>query len=247
MLLCVSFGLTNQVWNYLEYCLCKTYFVCKILKGECLKILNLEKLGLKLVFWKNISSHTYAFYFLYSMLWGVFSKIRFYFFKNAVFQIFDWSNLFFDQLKFLLKFCVSFCLFRSIEIDFWSIETRESNFLKTQFWLVQTSFSKLFSLSPTRARLHRDFFVVFLQISCKVSLSLSRYVYFTLPFALFFSISCIFSWFLGNFQTMLKLGFFMNLALFCEIDQWVLLLYCYIHDLCWKIWSIWRFVKNQNF
>ena len=48
--------------------LCKTYFVFKNLKGECLKILILGKLGFKLVFWKNISSHTHAFYSLYSML-----------------------------------------------------------------------------------------------------------------------------------------------------------------------------------
>ena len=56
--------------------LCKTYFVFVILKGECLKILILGKLSLKLVFWKSISSHTHAFYFLFSMLCGVFSKIR---------------------------------------------------------------------------------------------------------------------------------------------------------------------------
>ena len=37
-------------------------------KGECLKILILGKLGLKLVFWKSISSYTHAFYSLYSML-----------------------------------------------------------------------------------------------------------------------------------------------------------------------------------
>ena len=56
--------------------LCKTYFVFEILKGECLKILILGKLGLKLVFWKSISSHSYAFYSLYSMLCGVSSKIK---------------------------------------------------------------------------------------------------------------------------------------------------------------------------
>ena len=47
MLLCVSFGLTNQVWNYLEFCLSKTYFVFECLKGEWLKILILGKLGFK--------------------------------------------------------------------------------------------------------------------------------------------------------------------------------------------------------
>ena len=61
------------------------------------------------------------------------------------------------------------------------------------------TFQTFFSLSDLE-RLHKDFFVVFLQISCKVSLSLSWYVYFTLPFALFFSFSCIISWFLGKFS-----------------------------------------------
>ena len=65
------------------YFLSKTYFVFEILKGEWLKILILGKLGLKLVFWKNISSHTHAFYFLYSILWGVFSKIRLFFLKRC--------------------------------------------------------------------------------------------------------------------------------------------------------------------
>ena len=67
MLLCVSFGLINQLWNYFEFFFffwCKTYFVFELLKGKWLKILILGKLGLKLVFWKNISSHTYAFIFL---------------------------------------------------------------------------------------------------------------------------------------------------------------------------------------
>ena len=65
VIMCV-FSLTNQVCNYFKF-LCKTYFVFENLKEECLKILILGKLGLKLVFWKSISAHTHAFYFLYSM------------------------------------------------------------------------------------------------------------------------------------------------------------------------------------
>ena len=91
------------------------------------------------------------------------------------------------------------------------------------------------------------FFVVFLQISCKVSLSLSRYVYITLPFALFFSFSCIISWFWGNFWTMLNLGFLINQALFYEFDQWVLFLQWCIYDLYWLIWSIWGFGMISKF
>ena len=75
-----------------------------------------------------------------------------YFSKKMFFQIFDWSNLFFDQSKSFLKFLVSLCLVRLIEPVFRSIKHRESSFLKTQFWLVQTSFqnfSNFFSLSST--------------------------------------------------------------------------------------------------
>ena len=94
VIVCV-FRSDQPSWNYFEYFfLCKTYFVFEMLKGGCLKILILGKLGLKLVFWKSISSHTHAFYFLYSMLWGVFSKIRLFFSKILFFHFFDWSNLF---------------------------------------------------------------------------------------------------------------------------------------------------------
>ena len=144
MLLCVSFGLTNQVWNYFEYCLCKTYFVFEILKGEWLKILILGKLGLKLVFWKSMSCHTHAFLFsIFNALGSVF-KNQVIFSKKMFFQIFDWSKLFFDQSKFLLKFSVSLCLFRLIEAVFWSIEYRESGFKKTKSWLFQNHFTKVF-------------------------------------------------------------------------------------------------------
>ena len=102
MLLCVSFGLTNQVWNYFEYCLCKTYFVFEILKGEWLKILILGKLGLNLVFWKSISSHTHAFLFL------IFNALRSVF-KNQV--------LFFQKCCFP-DFRLIQSVFRSIEISF---------------------------------------------------------------------------------------------------------------------------------
>ena len=101
-----------------------------------------------------------------------------------------------------------------------------------------------FSLSLQLGKAPQRFFAIFLQISCKVSLSLSRYVYITFPFALIFTFSCIISWFLGIFQTMHNLGFLINQPLFYEVDQWVLLLQCCIHDLYWLIWSIWGFVKN---
>ena len=157
----------------------------------------------------------------------------------------------FDELKSFWKILVSLCLVWLIEHAFWSIEHRESSFFffkKLSFDLFKhlfKTFLKFFFTLSDSARLQRDFFfVVFHQNSCKVSLSLSRYVYFTLPFALFFSFSCIFSWFLGNFRNTLNLGFLINQALFYEFDQWVLFLQWCIHDLYWLIWSIWGFVKN---
>ena len=171
--------------------------------------LKFRKTGFKTcVLEKYFISYSCILFLIFNALRNVF-KNRVIFSKMMFFQIFDWSNMFFDQSKFLLKFFVSFCLFRSIENCKWA-------FLKVRSWLVQNIFFKSFSnfplsLSlPDSARLHKEFFIVFLQNSCKVSLSLSLYVYFTLPFALFFSFSCIISWFLGNFWTMLNLGFLIN-------------------------------------
>ena len=41
--------------------------------------------------------------------------------------------------------------------------------------------------------------------------------------------------FKGYFQTSLNLGFLLIQGYFSEIDHWVLLGYCYIHDCCWLI------------
>ena len=131
------------LWVFFFF-LCKTYFVFEILKGECLKILIFGKLCLNLVFWKSISSHTHAFYFLYSMLWGVFSKIK----------------LFFSKKMFLPDFRLIQTVFRSIEISFkilgeplsvsidWNyfLINRISwiKFLKNRSWLFQNLFFKSF-------------------------------------------------------------------------------------------------------
>ena len=114
-----------------------------------------------------------------------------YFSKKLFFQNFDWSNLIFDQLKSFLKNLLSLCLVWLIEPVFRSIEHRESNFLKTVFWLIQTTFSKLFqtflSLSNL-ARLHWRFFVVFNQIFARFFSHKAGKTF--LPFLLF-----LFSWF----------------------------------------------------
>ena len=181
MSLCMSFSLTNQVWNYFEFCLCKTYFVFEFLKGEWLKILILGKLGFKTCVLKNISSYTHAFLFLiFNALGYVFKNSVFFFFlkKKELFQIFDWSILFFDQSKFLLKILVSLCLVRLIEPVFRSIEHCESSFFKHGSWLFQKSFFKSFFscfLSLSNSDLAPpQIFVIFYPFSCKVSLSKHR-------------------------------------------------------------------------
>ena len=113
-------------------------------------------------------------YFLYSMLWGKLSKNQVIFLKRCFFQIFDWSNLIFDQLKSFWKISVSLCLVQLIEPVFRSIERRESSFFKNSVWLIQNTFSNIFqtflSLSDL-ARLHWGFFVIFQPNFCKVFLS----------------------------------------------------------------------------
>ena len=135
-------------------------------------------MGLKLVFWENISSHTHAFFLLYSMLWGKISKNQVFSLKNCFFQNFDWSNLIFDQLKSCFKNSVSLCLVRLIEPVFRSIEHRISGFLKIVLWLFQTSFSKsffnFFSLSLRLGKAALKFFVVFYLNFCKVFLPQGR-------------------------------------------------------------------------
>ena len=128
----------------------------------------------------------------------------------------------FDFFKtvFFLKNFVSLYLLRLIQFVFRSIEIAfkifmESlfvsinrisriRFLKIYIWLVQTTFSKafqnFFSLSLRLGKAPQQIFVIFLLISCKVSLSISRYVHIILSFALFFMFSCIISCFLGKFS-----------------------------------------------
>ena len=196
------------------------------------------------MFWKSISSHTHAFLFLIFNALRCVYKNQVIFSKKMFFQIFNWSILFFDQSESFLKILVSLYLVRLIETIFWSIEHHESGFLKHGSWLFQ-KFCK-FSLSLW-FRLGSPLEFCFFFLIFPFARFLSPNTGTTLLPLIFVFIFTFHAFLIWEFQTMLKLGFFMNLALFCEIDQWVLLLYCYIHDLCWKIWSIWRFVKNQNF
>ena len=247
MLLCVSFGLTNRFWKYFKYCLCKTYFVFEILNREWLKILILGKLGLKLVFWKSISSLTHAILFL------IFNTLRSVFKNQVIFS----KKMFFPDFRLIQT------VFRSIKISFkilgepLSISIDRNcfsinriswiRFFKNWFWLFQNhffkSFSELFSLSPIRTWLHLrflSFLIIFLQ---GFSLQISVRPFYP-SFCFYFHISCIIIW---GFRTYTYLGFLMIKAIFSEIDLWVLFLWYFYHDLCWKIWSIWSFGMNSNF
>ena len=135
-----------------------------------------------------------------------------------------WASVCFDQSKIMNKlfFLVRFNLFKSL-------------------------FQTPFSLSDSNKH-HPLFFVVFNQIVCRVFLS-PKASMSIIPFLfhLFSVLHAFFHALKGYFRTMHKLGFLIFQALLCEIDQWVLLIYCYIHDLCWLIWSIWDFVMNSKF
>ena len=104
-----------------------------------------------------------------------------------------------------LNFLTSLCLFRSIETVFRSIETRESRFKKFRFDLFKTFQNFFLSLKLGKAPLR--FFCRFPPIFLQ-GFSLPKPVfYFTLPFALLFTFSCI------------------NLMIF-----WVFFELCYIWD-----------------
>ena len=172
------------------------------------------------------------FYLLYLMFWGVFSKTRLFFSKILSFQNFDWSNLFFDQSKLHLKFYVSFCLFWLIKTVFRSIEYRESGFKKkTNLDLFKLTFSKVsnlfsLSLSPIQTWLHLKFFSFFIILFARFlspNTGKTLLPFFLLLFSHFMHL-CILIW---GFRTYTYLRFSMILAIFSEIDHWLLFLWCY--------------------
>ena len=136
----------------------------------------------------------------------------------------------------------------SIDRDCFSIDRNSwiKLFLKVKFELFTSLFQNVFKLlflSPIRTSTILNF----------LSFSTKYFAGFSSPKAgmsiipYLFHLSSILHALKGYFRTMHKLGLLMFQALFCEIDRWALLIYCYIHDLYWLIWSIWGFMMNSKF
>ena len=146
---------------------------------------------------------------------------------------------------------MSLYLVRLIKPIFQSIEHRVLDFFKKQFFdwfnhLFKSFFQTLLSLSDL-ARQHKDFLSFSTSIFARFS---SLKAGKTILSLLLFLFSCFHAFvhaFKGYFRTFLILGFLLIQGYFSEIDHWVLLVYCYIHDCCWLIWSIWGFMKNWKF
>ena len=137
---------------------------------------------------------------------------------------------------------MSLCLVRLIEPVFRSIEHRVSGSLKTILWLFQSSFSKVFQLFLSLSPTWQGYTQIFLSFS---SLIFARFfsvkagkTILSLFLVLFSCFHAFFHAFKEYFRTSLNLGFLLVQGYFSEIDHWVLLVYCYIHDCCWLIWSI---------
>ena len=177
----------------------------------------------------------------------------------------------FQKLCFFLKNFMSLCLlwliqfvFRSIEIAFKIFMESLSVSINLNCCFDQSNFeNKVFKNSDLTCSNHflKNFSKLFLslrlgkapqQICCRFPPNFLQGFSLHKPVCPYYPFFCIvFHVFMHYFhvlwvyfRTMHKLGFLMYQALFCEIDQWVLLLYWYIPDLWWLIWSIWGFVIN---
>ena len=173
MLLCVSFGLTNQVWNYFEYFFVQNIFCVWDFKGRMFENLNFGKTGVKTcVLEKHSISYSCILFLIFNALRSV-SKNQVIFSKKMFFQIFDWSNLFFDQSKSCLKILVSLFV--------WTVSINRTSWIKFfKTWILTFSkelFRKFFkfSLSLSYSDLALPhIFVVFDLSFCKISLSKHR-------------------------------------------------------------------------
>ena len=189
------------------------------------------------------------FYILYSMLWGKLSKIRLFSLK-AVFLEFRLIQSDFRSIEILFK-KFSEPLPCSIDQTCFSINRRSCfRFFKNSVLTDSNNFSKLFSnfsLSLQLGKATQKIFVVCYLIFAKFFSHKAGKTFIPLLLFLFSCFHALFHAFKGYFQTFLNLGFLLIQCYFFEIDHWVLLVYCYIHDCCWLIWSIWGFMKNWKF
>ena len=123
-------------------------------------------------------------------------------------------------------------------------------FLKFRFDWFKSLFQNLFKLlflSLIRTSTILNFLLFSTNFFARFSSPKSGMSFIPFLFHLLLVLHAFFHALKGYFWTMHILGFLMSQALFCEIDQWVLLLYCYTSDLCWLIWPIWGFVMNSKF
>ena len=136
------------------------------------------------------------------------------------------------------KNSVSLYLVRLIEAVFSINRTSYFRFYKNSSLTVSNiifkKFFNFFSLSDL-ARLHSKFLSFSSSIFARFSSFKAGKTILSLFLVLFSCFHAFFHAFKGYFRTFLDLGFLLIQGYFSEIDHWVLLGYCYIHDYCWLI------------
>ena len=139
-------------------------------KGRMLENLNFRKIGFNTcVLEKNFILYLCILFIIFNALRSFFKNQVIFFSKNSVFPEFWLIQSVFRSIEITFKI---FCELLSISINrnWFSINWKSwISFFKSQIWLIQIIFSKLFqtpfSLSDSDKH-HPQFFVVFNQIFC---------------------------------------------------------------------------------
>ena len=137
-------------------------------------------MGFNSCFWKSynhILMHFVPQFQCFGMFLKLFQKLCLFLKNLCVTVCFDWSSLFFDQSKLVLKIFVSLCLFRSIKPNTSINRKSYGKFFKNKVSDQTNTFSKssLLFLSPYDSiKAHSQIFVVFVHSLCKVFLSQGR-------------------------------------------------------------------------
>ena len=175
MLLCVSFGLTNQVWNYFEYFFVQNIFCVWDFKGRMFENLNFGKTGFKTcVLEKHFISYSCILFLIFNALRSVL-KNQVFFLWNSVFSKFSIYPICFWSIEISFKIL---CEPLSVSIDWNCFSINRISwirFFKNGSWLFQKHFFKSF-LSFSLSLFDSDLappqiFVVFYHSFCKVSFS----------------------------------------------------------------------------